>query len=491
MTVVVGPNGSGKSNVVDAVAWVLGAQGPRTVRSTKMEDVIFAGSADRPALGRAEVSLTIDNRTGRLPGGLAEITITRTLFRSGESEYAINGQPCRLLDIQELLVGLGSGPSAARDREPGPAGRHPRLPTRGPPRRHRGSRRGPEAPAPPRARRAPAGRHRGEPRPARRPAAGGASPDPSPRATGGVGTQPRIARRRAAGPAPAPRRPGARHARRARARRPPASAGVWRRASRPSSPRSRSSTRRPRPPRPSSPPSARKTSSWRSRACRDSPSAAGACWVWWRSGAAPSRAPSRRRPTPTWCPRSRPTRRAWPAELEATTHEDDALAPHAEEVRSAEHALASDVAAHEASFTDLAGQRAAEEAYAMARGRIEPLRQRARTRAGCTGPRRATAPGHRPTAPGVAVGVGRPRPAAPGGARPITGHWHGVARSCVDAADECRAQPAPGRGGAAGRRAPTAPARGARRGAGPPGGRRERRSRRGRCWPRWRACSGS
>jgi len=109
VTVVVGPNGSGKSNVVDAVAWVLGAQGPRTVRSSKMEDVIFAGSADRPPLGRAEVSLTIDNRAGRLPGGLAEITITRTLFRSGESEYALNGQPCRLLDIQELLSDSGVG----------------------------------------------------------------------------------------------------------------------------------------------------------------------------------------------------------------------------------------------------------------------------------------------------------------------------------------------------------------------------------------------
>jgi chromosome segregation protein len=109
VTVVVGPNGSGKSNVVDAVAWVLGAQGPRTVRSSKMEDVIFAGSPDRPALGRAEVSLTIDNRTARLPGGLAEITITRTLFRSGESEYAINGQPCRLLDVQELLSDSGVG----------------------------------------------------------------------------------------------------------------------------------------------------------------------------------------------------------------------------------------------------------------------------------------------------------------------------------------------------------------------------------------------
>jgi len=109
VTVVVGPNGSGKSNVVDAVAWVLGAQGPRALRGSKMEDVIFAGSADRPALGRAEVALTIDNRAGRLPGGLAEITITRTLFRSGDSEYAMNGQPCRLLDIQELLSDSGVG----------------------------------------------------------------------------------------------------------------------------------------------------------------------------------------------------------------------------------------------------------------------------------------------------------------------------------------------------------------------------------------------
>ena len=109
ITVVVGPNGSGKSNVVDAVAWVLGAQGPRTVRSQKMEDVIFAGTANRPALGRAEVTLTIDNSARRLHTDLAEITITRTLFRSGESEYALNGTPCRLLDIQELLSDTGVG----------------------------------------------------------------------------------------------------------------------------------------------------------------------------------------------------------------------------------------------------------------------------------------------------------------------------------------------------------------------------------------------
>src|SRR5579871_4665292 len=109
ITVVVGPNGSGKSNVVDAVTWVLGAQGPRTLRSQKMEDVIFAGTTSRAALGRAEVSLTIDNASGRLLVDMAEVTITRTLFRNGESEYAINGAPCRLLDVQELLSDSGVG----------------------------------------------------------------------------------------------------------------------------------------------------------------------------------------------------------------------------------------------------------------------------------------------------------------------------------------------------------------------------------------------
>ncbi|TML60157.1 MAG: chromosome segregation protein SMC [Actinobacteria bacterium] len=110
VTVVVGPNGSGKSNIVDAVAWVLGAQGPSTVRSSKMEDVIFAGSSKRPALGRAEVTLTIDNSSHLLPIDFTEVTLTRTLFRSsGESEYAINGVTCRLLDIQELLSDSGVG----------------------------------------------------------------------------------------------------------------------------------------------------------------------------------------------------------------------------------------------------------------------------------------------------------------------------------------------------------------------------------------------
>jgi chromosome segregation protein len=109
VTVVVGPNGSGKSNVVDAVGWVLGAQAPSAVRSQKMEDVIFAGTARRPALGRAEVSLTIDNSARLLPLDFTEVTVTRTLWRSGESEYAINGVPCRLLDVQELFSDTGVG----------------------------------------------------------------------------------------------------------------------------------------------------------------------------------------------------------------------------------------------------------------------------------------------------------------------------------------------------------------------------------------------
>ena len=109
VTVVVGPNGSGKSNVVDAIAWVLGAQAPSSVRSQKMDDVIFAGTATRPPLGRAEVSLTIDNSAGILPIEFSEVTIRRTLFRSGDSEYAINDVPCRLLDVQELLSDAGVG----------------------------------------------------------------------------------------------------------------------------------------------------------------------------------------------------------------------------------------------------------------------------------------------------------------------------------------------------------------------------------------------
>ena len=109
VTVVVGPNGSGKSNVVDAIAWVLGAQAPSSVRSQKMEDVIFNGTSKRAALGRAEVMLTLDNSSGLLPLDFTEITVSRTLFRSGDSEYAINGVECRLLDVQELLSDAGVG----------------------------------------------------------------------------------------------------------------------------------------------------------------------------------------------------------------------------------------------------------------------------------------------------------------------------------------------------------------------------------------------
>ncbi|HQR28322.1 MAG TPA: AAA family ATPase, partial [Nocardioides sp.] len=109
ITCIVGPNGSGKSNVVDALAWVMGEQGAKSLRGGKMEDVIFAGTAGRPPLGRAEVLLTIDNSDGALPIEYSEVTISRTMFRSGGSEYAINAQPCRLLDVQELLSDSGIG----------------------------------------------------------------------------------------------------------------------------------------------------------------------------------------------------------------------------------------------------------------------------------------------------------------------------------------------------------------------------------------------
>ena len=109
ITCIVGPNGSGKSNVVDALAWVMGEQGAKTLRGGKMEDVIFAGTSGRPPLGRAEVALTIDNSDGALPIEYAEVTISRTMFRNGGSEYAINGSSCRLLDVQELLSDSGIG----------------------------------------------------------------------------------------------------------------------------------------------------------------------------------------------------------------------------------------------------------------------------------------------------------------------------------------------------------------------------------------------
>ena len=109
VSVVVGPNGAGKSNIVDAVAWVMGTQSTRTLRTEAMEDVIFAGTATRPALGRAEVTLIFDNADRDLPLDLDDVSITRRLFRDGTSEYEINGVDCRLLDIQELLSDSGVG----------------------------------------------------------------------------------------------------------------------------------------------------------------------------------------------------------------------------------------------------------------------------------------------------------------------------------------------------------------------------------------------
>jgi chromosome segregation protein len=109
ITCVVGPNGSGKSNIVDAFAWVMGEQGAKSLRGGKMDDVVFAGTASRPPLGRAEVTLTIDNTDGALPIDYTEVTISRLLFRSGQSEYAINGNQCRLLDVTELLSDSGLG----------------------------------------------------------------------------------------------------------------------------------------------------------------------------------------------------------------------------------------------------------------------------------------------------------------------------------------------------------------------------------------------
>ena len=111
VNVIVGPNGSGKSNIADALQWVLGSQAPSSLRSASMEDVIFAGAAGRPALGMAEVALTLDNSNRILPLDLSEVTISRSTDRSGETEYRINGASCRLLDIQELLSDTGIGRS--------------------------------------------------------------------------------------------------------------------------------------------------------------------------------------------------------------------------------------------------------------------------------------------------------------------------------------------------------------------------------------------
>ena len=109
ITCVVGPNGSGKSNVVDALAWVMGEQGPSSLRGSKMEDVIFAGTASAPPLGRAEVTINLENSSGKLMSQFSNVSVSRVLYRNGVSEYSINGQACRLLDVQELLSDAGLG----------------------------------------------------------------------------------------------------------------------------------------------------------------------------------------------------------------------------------------------------------------------------------------------------------------------------------------------------------------------------------------------
>ena len=146
ITCVVGPNGSGKSNVVDALSWVMGEQGAKTLRGGKMEDVIFAGTAQRAPLGRAEVVLTIDNSDGALPIDYSEVTIARTMFRHGGSEYAINGRTVRLLDIQELLSDSGHRSGDARHRRPGAARLDPAGHPGDPPGLRRGGRGGSQAP---------------------------------------------------------------------------------------------------------------------------------------------------------------------------------------------------------------------------------------------------------------------------------------------------------------------------------------------------------
>ena len=109
ITCIVGPNGSGKSNISDAISWVLGEQSPKMLRGGKMDEVIFAGTASRKSRGMAEVTLIIDNTKGILPVDYSEVAITRRMYRSGESEYAINNSPCRLRDIRDLIMDTGIG----------------------------------------------------------------------------------------------------------------------------------------------------------------------------------------------------------------------------------------------------------------------------------------------------------------------------------------------------------------------------------------------
>src|SRR4051795_9089178 len=112
VTAIVGPNGSGKSNIVDAVRWILGEQSAKSLRGGEMADVIFNGSSSRRSLGLAEVTMTFDNARGQLPVDAPEVQITRRVYRSGEGEYLINGQVCRLKDIKDLFLGSGAGNDA-------------------------------------------------------------------------------------------------------------------------------------------------------------------------------------------------------------------------------------------------------------------------------------------------------------------------------------------------------------------------------------------
>src|SRR6202163_3090598 len=112
ITAVVGPNGSGKSNIVDAVRWILGEQSAKSLRGGEMADVIFNGSATRRGFGMAEVTMTFDNAGSHLATDTAEVQITRRVYRSGEGEYLINHQPCRLKDIKDLFLGSGAGSDA-------------------------------------------------------------------------------------------------------------------------------------------------------------------------------------------------------------------------------------------------------------------------------------------------------------------------------------------------------------------------------------------
>ena len=109
ITTIVGPNGSGKSNISDAIRWVIGEQSAKNLRGTKMEDVIFAGTEARKKVGFAEVSMYLDNSDGTLPIDYSEVIVTRRVYRSGESNYLINGNECRLKDIQAIFMDTGLG----------------------------------------------------------------------------------------------------------------------------------------------------------------------------------------------------------------------------------------------------------------------------------------------------------------------------------------------------------------------------------------------